>query len=63
MDAGLLVFTNQVQRPFRLPEKSNRAPRLEVENERRTHTAERKISARGRTEAPAQGAGCKASMI
>ena len=30
---------------------------MEVLNERRTHTAEGKISARGRTEAPAQGAG------
>ena len=35
--------------------------RLEVRNERRKRTAERKISARGRTEAPAQGAGCKAT--
>ena len=28
---------------------------------RRKHIAEGKISARGRTEAPAQGAGCKAT--
>ena len=35
--------------------------RLEVRNERRKRTAERKISARGRTEAPAQGAGRKAA--
>jgi len=35
--------------------------RLEVRNERRKCTAERKISARGRTEAPAQGAGRKAA--
>ena len=35
--------------------------RLEVRNERRKRTAEREISARGRTEAPAQGAGRKAA--
>ena len=57
MGAGLLVFTNQVQCPF-CAQKGRY--RLEVRNERRKCTAERKISARGRTEAPAQGAGCKA---
>ena len=30
---------------------------------RRKHIAEGKISARGRTEAPAQGAGCKAMIV
>ena len=60
MGAGLLVFTNQVQRLF-CAQKGR--CRLEVRNERRKRTAERKISARGRTEAPAQGAGCKATAI
>jgi hypothetical protein len=41
--------------------RSKRALGLEVLDERRTYTAEGKISARGRTEAPAQGAGCKAT--
>ena len=41
--------------------RSKRALGLEVLDERRTYTAEGKISARGRTEAPAQGAGRKAT--
>ena len=39
--------------------RSKRALRLEVLNERRTHTAEGTISAGDGTEAPAQGSGCK----
>ena len=58
MGAGLLVFTNQVQRLF-CAQKGR--CRLEVRNERRKHIAEGKISARGRTEAPAQRSGCKAA--
>ena len=34
---------------------------ISVLNERRTYTAEGTISARGRTEAPAQRSGCKAA--
>ena len=41
--------------------RSKRALGLEVLDERRTYTAEGKISARGRTEASTQGTGRKAS--
>ena len=58
MGAGLLVFTNQVQRPFCIQKGAENGGVL---YERRKHIAEEKISARSRTEAPAQGAGRKAA--